>query len=74
MKKFKLKTHLNSFTVLSILSIIIISAYIIVSHKVDTDLVYCKELAGKLGWLKMKQFDCSSIKADEEQTIRIYFY
>ena len=70
MKKFKLKIHIIIFTVLSV---IIISAYIIVSHKVDTNLDYCKELARNLGWLDMNQFNCSYIESDEEQAIRIYF-
>ncbi len=72
MKKIKLKTRLIIFFVLAIAMIF---AYTIVSHKVDTNLVYCKELATNLGWLNTKQYQCECIDiGDNEQTICIDFH
>lgn len=71
MKKIKYKTLLILFAVLLI---VIIFVYTIISHKVDTDLDYCKALARNLGWLNTKQYHCKCIDiGDNEQTILIDF-
>lgn len=51
-----------------------IGIYIIFTHRVYTELNYCKELGRKLSWLNMKQYNCLYIKkGDNKQTIRIDF-
>lgn len=71
----KIKRNFKKIIILSIVIILsFMGIYTIYTHRVYTELDYCKELGRNLGWLNMKQYNCVYIEnGDDEQTIRIGF-
>lgn len=68
------KVYYKIFFISVLLLVTIFVSCIIISHRVKTDLDFCKELAKELEWLDTEQYQCTLIDiGDNEQTIRIHF-